>query len=1199
MRRNTWIALWVCLALSSALLAQESRGTITGRVTDPSKAVIADATVVVIDAARGASIALNTNPEGLFRAPFLVPGTYEVSVEARGFKKYLRRGVTLAMNETRDLEITLEVGGSSEVVSVTAEVPTLQTSDASMGQTVDTRRVAELPLVHGDPYTLIALSPGVTFSRDPRLDRPFEPTHIVGFTMNGTRANRSDLTIDGVPSTARANQNEVISSYVPPTDIISEFKIQTATFDAQFGSTEGGVTSIAIKSGTNAFHGTGYFWEEPGGLAANDWIANSRGQKRPFTFSNRYGLTGNGPVMIPKLYNGKNKTFWTFGWEGIRDSRPRYDSTTPTVPTEAMKNGDFSAFLTLGSQYQIYNPFTRRVSTPGHYIEDPFVGNIIPSGLINPVAKNLLKFWGSPKSAFTPGTAFLGNNQDSSLSEKTLKYDTYTIRMDHNITPTQKLFGRGSWYDRHSFYNDYFNSIATGTLFQFISRQGVLDYVNTVNPTTVFNLRYGYNRFVRWQDMNPAGYGFDLTSVGFPSSFANTIPESIRRFPRIDFPSGTYQGTGQGNEFRPNDLHSILGSVDKSLGAHFLRGGVEFRSYRQNDVFTSNDESGRFTFDNTYTKQTDTASAPQEGLSFAAFLLGIPTAGSGSYVNVPASFAEQSTTWGFFAQDDWKVLPRLTLNLGLRYEFETPMTERFNRSVSAFDTRYVQGIQTAVQARYATAPTPEVTAANFRVLGGLLFPGAGTSGEALYQTPKKNLMPRFGFAYSLTPKTVVRGGYGIFYGFLGQRRGDVIQSGYSQQTSLIPTQNQLDPNGRVIYTATLSNPFPNGVVQPVGASQQQQTFLGQAISFFNQRPQTPYMQRWELDVQRELPYGLTVEAAYVGNRGTHIEVTRNLNVTPQQYLSRSPLRDNVTRSYLIASLANPFFGILPSTTTIGGSSTIARERLLRPFPEFDTVTTTDNGGYSWYHSGQFRVAKKMSHGLSAGVSYTWSKYMQATELLNQDDPRPTRFISDADYPHRVTVNWIYDLPFGPGKWFFNGSHWLGSRLASGWQWQGVFTHQSGPPINFWSSACNAANSCSGVGSGYIYNGDLRKMELSSDLRSIAQYFTTVQPTSNTDPTAPGFITNSNLQLDHNVRTFPLRFPWVRADGLHNMDMSLIKNTRINERMSVQLRFEAINAFNHPLFAAPSVTIGSSFGKITNTNQANYPRRIQMGAKFIF
>src|SRR5215475_1780454 len=401
--------------------AQEARGTITGKVRDASDAVMPGAPVRITDAARGTTITVTTNDAGLYQAPYLLPGTYQIAVEVNGFKKYVRGGIALRIGDNLDIPVQLEVGQTSETVTVTAETPTLDTTSASSGQTVDSRRVADLPLVHGDPYTLIGLSPGVTFARDQRLDRPFEPTHIVGFTVAGTRANRSDLTIDGAPSTATANANEVIASYVPPTDIIQEFKVQTATFDAQFGNTEGGVTSISIKSGTNTLHGTGYFIGEPGSLAANDFFGNLRGDPRPNTHSNRPGATLTGPVYIPKLYNGKDKTFFTFGFEAIRDSRPRFDSGTPAVPTAAMKSGDFSAFLGLpnGSQYQIYNPYSRRLSG-ANFVEDAFrcdsagnplpvdalkrqdqtmgsICNKIPASLINPVSSALLKFFPDPR----------------------------------------------------------------------------------------------------------------------------------------------------------------------------------------------------------------------------------------------------------------------------------------------------------------------------------------------------------------------------------------------------------------------------------------------------------------------------------------------------------------------------------------------------------------------------------------------------------------------------------------------------------------------------------------------------------------------------------------------------------------------------------------------------------------------------------
>jgi len=1226
-----WVVFMALTLFSPQLLcAQETRGTITGKVKDASQAIVPGASVKIINAARGATVSVTTNDAGFFQAPYLIAGAYQIIVESPGFKKYVRDAVVVRIGETIEIDVQLEIGRTEESITVTAEAPQLESTTASMGQTVDSKRVAELPLVHGDPYTMIGLSPGVAFGRDQRLDRPFEPTHIVGFTIDGTRANRSDLTIDGAPSTATANAFEVIASYVPPTDIIQEFKVQTATFDAQFGNTEGGVTSISIKSGGNSLHGTAYFWGEPGSLAANDFFGNLRGQPRPTTHSNRFGGTLTGPVYFPKLYNGRDRTFFTFGFEAIRDSRPRFDSGTPTVPTVAMKNGDFSAFLGLanGQQYQIYNPFTRRPdpARPGHFIEDAFTGNIIPASLINPVAKALLKFFPNP---LTVGTSeFLNNNADSTLAEKTKKYNNYTFRIDHLIGNKHRMFARGSLYDRDSFYNDYFHSIATGTSFQFISRQGVIDDVYTINPSTVLNVKYGYNRFIRAQDMNPSGYGFDLTSVGFPASYNSLIDQSIRRFPRIDFPSGTYQGTGQTNEFRPIDTHSFGATLNKSLGAHALKGGVELRVYRENDRFASNTQTGQFVFDNTYTRQKDDTSTTQVALSFAAFLLGIPTSSSG--VTRAADYAEQSTTWGFFAQDDWKVNSRLTLNLGLRYEYEGALTERYNKSVSGFDFSYVQPIQATVQTKYAALTDAALKAdvPQLNVQGGLLFAGVNGQPHGLYQTPKHNFMPRFGFAYKLNDKTVVRGGYGVFFGFLGQRRGDVVQTGYSITTNMVPTTNAVDPaTGFVIFGATLSNPFPNGILSPTGSSQGPQTNLGNAITFFNQHPLSPYMQRWELGVQRELPGGFVVEASYVGNRGTHIEINRNLNTVPNKFLSTLPVLDTARRTYLTGSVTNPFFGLIPG---VGASTTIARQNLMRPFPQFGDITTTTNDGYSWYHAGQVRIEKRFSKGYTVQGSYTHSRFMQATEYLNAGDPLPTRVVSDQDYPNRFALSAIYELPFGKGRPFLDGANWLVSRLVGGWQLQGVYAYQTGAPLS-WGN--------------YIYNGDFKDIAISSDQQSLAQWINTKgfvalrtstgtvvtnngqtvwvdfnDPCKNaynatSCPGTPlqnpaGFNRDSAFQLANNIRTFPLRFSYLRVQTTNNVDFSLIKNTSLTEKKSLQFRAEFTNFFNHPWLSAASGASGSSgvitnptsatFGQIANlSNQANYARRVQLCLKFLF
>src|SRR5256714_3707182 len=650
-----WVLIAVCLLfMIPALQAQELRGKITGRVVDPNGAAVPGANVKVTDVARNKTTDLTTNSEGLFQAPYLLPGTYQVLVEMTGFKKSLQQTVQVAINETRNLEIKLDIGTPSETVTVTAEPAQLNAADANLGLTIDRKRVDELPSIHGDPYTLMGLAPGVTYTGSSRLDRPFEPTHIAGFAMNGVRGIRSDLLIDGAPSTATANANEVIASYVPPTDITQEFKVQTTTYDAQFGNTEGGVTSIAIKSGTNQLHGTAYYWIEPGGWAANDFFGNSRGQGRPFTYSNRPGFSIGGPVWVPKVYNGKDKTFFFFSFEQIEDSRPRFDANNIWSPTDALKNGDFSAYA---SAVKIYDPLTGTFSGGTVTNRTQFSGNIIPAARINPVAKAVLAFMGSPKHGpqCAAGTAvcLLNNNiTDSTLAEKlNPPYRNYTLRFDQNVGQSDKVFGRYSWYNRKSTYNNYTGGIFVGDRFLFISKQGMVDGVHTFNASTILNLRYGFNRFVRGSDAPEGQYGLDLTTLGFPASYNNAIGEGIRRFPRFDFTStggrGTPLSNAHTNEFRPHSSHFVTAVLNRAQGIHSLKFGGEMRIYREDDSFKSNQQSGQFVFDNQFTRPSfATSSNDKEGLqAFAAFLLGYPS----TMTIVRASdYSEYSKTFGFF-----------------------------------------------------------------------------------------------------------------------------------------------------------------------------------------------------------------------------------------------------------------------------------------------------------------------------------------------------------------------------------------------------------------------------------------------------------------------------------------------------------------------------------------------------------------------
>ena len=750
------VFVFLALMIPMSASSQELRGKITGRVVDSNGGAVSGATVTVTDLARAAATTLTTNADGIFDAPYLLPGSYQVLVEASGFKKSLQDKVVVAINETRSLVITLDVGTVQETVTVTDESSPVNVSDPNLGLTVDRKRVDELPSVHGDPYHLINLTPGVSYTGSTRLDRPFEPTHIANFAMGGARGIRSDLLIDGAPSTATANANEVIASYVPTTDGTQEFRVQTATYDAQFGNTEGGVTSIVTKGGTNDFHGTAYFWSEPGGIAANDFFGNANRQGRPSTYSNRPGFSVGGPVWIPKVYNGKNKTFFFVSYESIDDSRPRFDANNIWSPTDALKNGDFSAYT---NQIKIYDPLTGTFNANGTVTNrTPFTNNIIPADRINPVAKAVLAYMGSPKQPSPTG--LLNNNiRDSTLAEiLDPPYRNYTIRIDQSIGDNDRVFGRYSAYNRKSSYNNYTDSIYVGDRFVFISKQAMVDAVHTFNPNTILNLRYGFNRFIRAPDAPEGQYGLDLTTLGFPASYNDAVGEGIRRFPRFDFNcngcTGAAVGNGHSNEFRPVSSHFVTAVVNRTQGKHSLRFGAEMRIYREDDSFKSNNQSGHFIFDNLYTRQNSASGNDVEGIQgFAAFLLGYPTT---MQIVRASDYSEYSKTWGFFAQDDLRLTRKLTLNLGLRWEFEQALRERQDKSVSGFDLAYTQPFEAAAQANYALIlsklpandPLKRLGQTSITAKGGLLFAGKDT-GSGLYSTPINGFLPRVGFAYQV------------------------------------------------------------------------------------------------------------------------------------------------------------------------------------------------------------------------------------------------------------------------------------------------------------------------------------------------------------------------------------------------------------------------------------------------------------------
>jgi hypothetical protein len=553
----------------------------------------------------------------------------------------------------------------------------------------------------------------------------------------------------------------------------------------------------------------------------------------------------------------------------------------------------------------------------------------------------------------------------------------------------------------------------------------------------------------------------------------------------------------------------------------------------------------------------------------ASFLLGVPT---GGFVSLNASRAQQSDYYSLFAHNDWRVSNRLTINAGIRYEIEGPPTERFNRSIRGFDPLVENPIAAQALANYTKNPIPELPVANFKTLGGLNFAGVNGNPRELWKSDRNNIMPRLGLAWTLNQKTVLRAGIGVYYDTIGIDRTDVNQGGFNQSTNLVSTLN----NGQT-YIASLANPFPNGLQLPPGSSQGLRTFLGRGISFFNENPLNQYNTRWSLAVQRELPGRIVAEVTYVGSRANKLGITRNINALPTQYLSTSPERDQTMIDFLSAQARNPFFGLAEFAGSGLAGQNVQRWQLLRPFPHFLDINVNESSGYSWYHSMQVGVEKRLTKGLTFQASYTWSRFMQATEFLNDGDLRPSEVVSDQDFPHRFALNGIYELPFGKGRRFLGGANRLMDLLVGGWQFQGWFEGQTGEALGFGNA---------------IVRGNLRDIVLPVSKRTAEAWF-------DINAVNTVFERNPAKQLGFNLRTLPARFGYIRADGVNNFDLSLFKNYRLTERFKLQFRAESFNALNHVQFANPNTGVtNTAFGTIT-AEKGHGQRQWTFGLKLMF
>ncbi|MBI3208546.1 MAG: TonB-dependent receptor [Candidatus Solibacter usitatus] len=1154
------MAIVSILLFTFSLCGQEFRGTIGGMVADKAGAPMSGVKVEITNVETGITTTLSTNDSGNYLAPLLPPARYRIAAAHPGFKKHARSGVTLGVNENLQIDIALEIGDASQSVTVTDEAPAIETVDASLGISVSARELTELPLAHGNPYALIALAPGTTFEGDQKLNRPFEPTNIVDYSMSGSASGTTDITLDGVSNTSKGSNGRVAAGYVPPVDAIGEVRIMTSAFDARAGQTSGGLVNISLRSGTNQIHGGGTYTKMRPEWFANDFFANRGGIPRGVFNYDRWSGSVSGPLTIPKLYSGRNKTFFMYSYEGLRDRRPRGGSTALTVPTEAERGGDFSGLLAIGANYQIYNPFTRRQApnSSTRYQQDPFPENVIPRSMHNPVALKTLAHFAPPIDKGT--TVDHRNNFPQPNLIESIDYYTHIFRIDHNFTPKNRLFVRGNLYQRNSWRQDYFDSPATGLRELYQPRGASLDDVYAISPGLVLNLRYGYTRFTR--NTRPVhGYGFDITSLGFPQSLRDAIPSAFREFPVFNI-SGYFSTVNVG-EARFMDTHSMVAAFTHLKGKHTLDFGGEARAYRQSRYDGNTTRSGNYIFDSTWTRgPLDNSTTAPTGQSFAAFLLGLPAASS--YIARNGDIAEQSTLWSGYLQDTWRAHRKVTLTLGLRYEIEGPLTERFNRSVRDFDFVTPLSIEAQVRANYAATyaanPTLELPPGELNVRGGLVFAGVKGAPRELWSRYPKEFMPRFGLAWSIRKNTVFRGGFGLYFNGLGLRRTDVIGNGFNRNTSFVPTQN----SGLSFYS-TLSNPFPDGILEPVGAGLGTMTDVGNGISFFTPNPVAGYNQRWQASLQRQFGRNMVLEAAYVGNKAIRIELGRDLNIIGNDQLSRSPVFDAQRVNYLSANIANPFFRVPGVNGTLGSNAQITRENLLKPFPQFTSVNEATYQGYGWYHSLQMRASRRFSTSLGLNGSYTWAKNMQATNYQNPADPAPYRSLSGADRKHRIALAAIYEIPVGRRRKLLANTPRLVNGVIGGWQMSAIYIYQSGIPLT-WGDAVFF-----GVADD-IHNGP----------KSVEQWFNT----------GAGFTRNTATRpQSYHYRSWPYRFSNVRGPAMNNVDLSLNKRWRIGERKDIQVRGEGLNAFNRTQFGNPNTDqFSTAFGQISGT--ANYARQIQ-------
>jgi hypothetical protein len=1165
--------------LSVTALGQEFRATITGRVADTSGALIPGAQIAITNQDTGVKTPTTSNGDGQYTVPFLQPGKYSISATAPGFTTYNRSGVTLQAGGRIAIDVSLTIGSESTQVNVSADATLLQTQTATSGQVLTPEEIENLPENGRSPLGLAKTEYAVVPKQKNSVvqARPFDNSAASDFSVGGGASQSNEYLMNGVPNMQNSSR---LPGFSPLQDAVSEIRVDVFQADASYGDTSSGTINLITKSGGNRFHGTLSEFNQFSAINAPVRWFQPIGTKQFATRQNQYGGTIGGPIWIPKVFNGRDKLFFFYAYEGFKGSQPNPTSTS--VPTAAERTGDFSALLTKGPSYQLYNPYTA-TSAAGKITRQPIPGNVLSNaGLaINPVAQAYLQYIPLPN---VPGNSDGSANYSANIPT-TFDYNSHQGRIDYSLNDSNKFFFETHRSEYINISGRVFPNVATGSKGYTVHQGGVIDYVHTFSPAYTLDTRVGLTR--TYANSTLLNSGFDAKTLGFPGYLdqaASPLSMPVISFSDTSSIQGLSSNPGSQTAF---DTISLFSALTAARGNHTIKAGIDLRQNKNNVInvgnssnlivnganVTSGATSGSFGFGNTFVSHGTGFPTPTFGGSYASFLLGLPTAGS---FNINPKTTYNSMYFAGFLQDDWRVTPSFTVNAGLRLESESSINESNNKA-SWFDPAASNSASAFASNAYTAHPIPELPTSSFSANGGLAF--ASPSGRRVeYFTPPTYLSPRIGL--SLAPRTfhdkmVVRAGYALLYSPFNDYYTPQ-NYGFSSTVAYVPTNdNFLTP------AANLSDPFPssNPIAQPTGSSLGANTYLGQSISIRAPKVKGPYVERWNMDVQYQVTPNTMVQIGYIGAHAVNGTYTNLLSSDGQlPFLSRSSGLDSATQSNLTASVANPFKGAPGETGTLATASTISKFSLLQTLPQYSSVSQQlVPGAGTLFHELAVRVQKRTSHGLTVNFNYQWSHNLTTSQLNNGG---PLVYGENAsDFPTHVSLAGSYLLPIGRGKLLLGHSNGIVNALFSGFTVNTIYTYLSGAALQWGGPGGNGAPL---FADGTQYNSRLKIQP-----RNIAPngaFDTTLLASTSAQPN------------QYNYRTFPLFYG--RQDGTNILNASILKDFSFGEKFKLQYRFESYNTLNHTEFGAPNVTPSSgSRGTISST--VGLPRVIQQGLRIVF